>query len=615
MFGAWLRLNGLPLTKYYPSYARRSRFIIVAVTFLFFLYFLSLFSRSAYSASRWPPPLPPRTLQPTDAHPISHLIHDARRNFQKLLSRRSFTVEEAATRYRDRRGRHPPPGFGIWFAQASKDGAIIVEEFFDRIYHDLNPFWALDPKQMRQQAHAQPQMVQVRNGAAKFITDNPKREPWIQLWAALVKEMKQLPDLDMAVNIMDETRVLVPWETINEYVKIADAKRELIDPKLAIKFYTSLTGLDNAPKETFDFEWVGDEASKYWNHLRAACPPGSPGRNVTALSSFSDLIEYPVDPPPYMPHGFVQNFTASQDPCLQPHLRGMHGTFIESVSMSTTHQLIPLFGGSKLPQNNEILIPGGMYLSDRKMYSGGGSTGSSWSGKKDAFVWRGTASGGRNKEDNWWHFHRHRFVEMMNGTKFSAMQAGDKDQGRTFDVLPNDGYSLPENYDIGTLLSNHSDVAFVHLECYNRAIWKDKTCPYTGPFLSLGESMSMKKQYSYKFLPDVDGNSYSARWRAFLRSTSVPLKATIYAEWHDDRIIPWVHFVPFDSSYRDIYAIMDYFINGHDSEAETIAYEGSEWSKKAYRREDMKLYVWRLLLEYARVVDDNRDYLAFVDDL
>jgi hypothetical protein len=29
----------------------------------------------------------------------------------------------------------------------------------------------------------------------------------------------------------------------------------------------------------------------------------------------------------------------------------------------------------------------------------------------------------------------------------------------------------------------------------------------------------------------------------------------------------------------------------------------------------MALYTWRLLLEYARVMDDNRDQLAFVDDI
>ena len=100
-----------------------------------------------------------------------------------------------------------------------------------------------------------------------------------------------------------------------------------------------------------------------------------------------------------------------------------------------------------------------------------------------------------------------------------------------------------------------------------------------------------------------------------MRSTSMPLKATIYTEWHDDRLVPWVHFVPFDSSYMDIYAVMDYFLHGHDFQAERIADESRTWAESVLREEDMILYVWRLLLEYARVVDDKRDRLSYVADL
>ncbi len=128
----------------------------------------------------------------------------------------------------------------------------------------------------------------------------------------------------------------------------------------------------------------------------------------------------------------------------------------------------------------------------------------------------------------------------------------------------------------------------------------------------------MKKQYNYKFLPDADGNSFSARFRGFLRSTSLPLKATVYAEWHDDRIVPWVHFVPLDNTFQDIFPVLEYFADGSgpgDAAAQFIAEMGREWSEKVLRREDMRLYVWRLLLEWARVCDENRHALGYVDDL
>ncbi len=123
-----------------------------------------------------------------------------------------------------------------------------------------------------------------------------------------------------------------------------------------------------------------------------------------------------------------------------------------------------------------------------------------------------------------------------------------------------------------------------------------------------------------KYLPDIDGNSFSGRFRAFLRSTSLTIKATIYDEWHDARLMPWVHFVPMDNTFVDLYAILDFFMGyqgegRHDSLAEEIADEGRSWTDRVLRREDMALYMWRLILEWARVCDDKRDVLGWVDDL
>ncbi|KAJ6436682.1 Lipopolysaccharide-modifying protein [Purpureocillium lavendulum] len=605
---------------------RRQRFYLVAVALVFTvgLVVVAHFLPDVGLPTSWIRGRPkPWTAKNTYAHVLDHLIRDSNSRFQKLLGARSITVEEATAKYRERRGRHPPPGFDVWFAQAQKDSAIVVEEFFDRIHHDLNPFWALNPKDLRELVSSQPQLIRVRAGKVGFETDDPNRQPWIQLWTALIKETEpHLPDLDMVVNIMDENRLLVPWDEINRYASEERAKRKFVDPKAAKTAYGELA---DAPRQNpYDPGWITSDANKYWDYLRAACPPDSLARNVTGLTSFDGAIKYPHGPMPYMRGGFVENVTMARDPCLQPHLRGMHGAFIESVSMSTTQQLFPMFAGSKLPQNNEVVIPGAMYLSGREFYNGGEWQGPEWPRKKDGLMWRGTASGGRNKADNWWHFHRHRWVQMLNGTTVGAVESGNAARGPSLDIPV---YWMPAHLKgrLGKWLSTFADVAFVNLECFPReqeevGFWPFKrietkrTCAYTSPYMAVMPSVPMKKQYEYKYLPDVDGNSFSGRWRAFLRSTSLPLKATIYTEWHDDRFVPWVHYVPFDNSYRDIYAVMDYFL-AHDEAAETIATEGKRWAEQVYRREDMKLYVWRLLLEYARVMDDDRDLLAYVADL
>ncbi|KAM0814985.1 putative Glycosyl transferase CAP10 domain-containing protein [Seiridium cardinale] len=568
-------------------------------------------------------PSPPKT---TDNHPISELIAGARTQLSQLLGKRSLSLEQAANRYRERRGRHPPPGFEKWFEAAKSSDAIIVEEFFDRIHHDINPFWALDPLELRRQTHLQPQVIRVRDGKADFETDNPHRPEWIQLWTQLVQDMMpHLPDLDMVINVMDETRVLVPWENITDHVAVEQKSRKLFPVDDATSEYTDYSELDNdKEQQVYDPKWIGGKANQYWDFLASACPPGSPARKFKSLETFNEsIIEvFPTRPlSSYTYDGFVQNFTAAQDPCQQPHLRGLHGTFVESVSMSTSTKLFPIFTGSKLPQNNDLLIPGGMYLTEREFYSGGDDHGGLWSEKKNELIWRGVASGGRHKEDNWWHFQRHRFVQMMNGTTVAQVEHGETEAAPTFNLLPASTYNVAarKKDGLGAWLDTFSDVGFVRMDCFPDVFDEEghklDNCPHMDPYMALVQPRPMKEMFDYKFIPDVDGNSYSARWRGFLLSSSCPLKATIYTEWHDDRLVPWQHFVPFDNTYMDIYAIMDYFLDGHDAEAQRIAEESREWADKVLRREDMMLYVWRLLLEYARVLDPKRDRLGFVADL
>jgi hypothetical protein len=69
-----------------------------------------------------------------------------------------------------------------------------------------------------------------------------------------------------------------------------------------------------------------------------------------------------------------------------------------------------------------------------------------------------------------------------------------------------------------------------------------------------------------------------------------------------------------DNRFLDFFDILEYFF-GHDNKAERIASEGQEWANLVLRKDDMLIYVFRLLLEYGRVIDDEREMLGFVADL
>jgi hypothetical protein len=558
----------------------------------------------------------------TKKHPLDDLILTARAGFQRVLARRSYTVHEAARKYRQRRGRHPPPGFDKWFQYTQNKSSIVVEDFFDRIYHDLNPYWAIEPKVLRFQANAWDFVVSVRNGNSSYKTDDAKRVPWIQLWAGLIKDLEgQLPDFDMPVNMMDESRLIVPWEDIDGYMRKSESMRYLVDPKEVVTEYANREHVDTEAfvdaSITLDPQFHGGQ---YWELARMGCHPNSTARNTPAWAPLEEPTLFPSGQPQNSSSGFVSNFTLSQQICDKPYLRGLHGTFMEPVSVSTSHKLIPLFGGSKLPINNEILIPPATYLNEDPKYSGGNVHGSFWWGKKNGVLWRGVASGGRNKAENWSHFQRHRFVQMMNGTRVKQAET-TRIRAETFDLPALEDYHIKavRNAYLGDWLDDITDVAFVELLCFPGTGAPDR-CPYTDKLFQVRDGIPMSQMYKTKYLPDIDGNSFSGRYRAFLLSTSLPIKATIYKEWHDDRLFAYVHFVPMDNTYQDIYGILDYFmgyegLESHDDMAERIAMDGKDWAEKVLRREDMAVYTYRLLLEWARICDDNRVKMGWVEDL
>ncbi|KLU90873.1 hypothetical protein MAPG_09398 [Magnaporthiopsis poae ATCC 64411] len=588
-------------------------------------------------------------------HPIDRLMRDADARFDTMLSHESRSIGEAAARYRERRGRHPPPGFDVWYDYARANHAVVVEEFWDQIYHDLEPYWALDPRQIRKEARNYEIAINVRNGSASSSSD----WFWTLIWVNMLQHIEQLlPDMDIPLNAMDEPRIVTPWEQMNEYMAEAAKTRKLFDPKVAVKTFESLPVDDHKPDRTAMAEakqW--ERSGSYWDIARRGCHPDSPARKTPSLSSFDHQPDIEsINAAPHMYRGFVSNTTLATSPCHQPDLRGLHGSFIEPLSLASTKTLFPLFGGSKLGINNEILMPPPMYWSrDDRFETGQGSAADTpWNTKDSRAFWRGVATGGQSRENNWRGFQRHRFVAMNNATQLRFAEddkrkktaAGKQNfdsssRGHSSQTLrpepwagnfaaPDEGYGLAAQADgwLGEWTAGWSDTAFTDLNCRPEAEPHNQ-CHYTSPYFAIADGVALDAMFSHKYLPDVDGNSFSGRYLSFLRSTSLPVKATMFREWHDSRLVAWRHFVPMDPRMGDWHAIMEYFVGyagqqdgeggrqafGHDAQAEKMAMAGREWAARVLRREDMLVYVLRLLLEYARISDERRERMGFVEDL
>lgn len=605
------------------AHARLSKYILVALAFVGIVwFFFPTLHDQAYSNFN---PQAPADNIPTEAppldHPIGYLVGGAKTELDILLSKETKNLSAAAQAYRDRRGRQPPPGFDRWYQFAEAHDALTIEDFFDRIYDDLNPFWGVPAKEIREGANAFLHKISVRDGKTTMRSDGRER-PWMKLWKDLVGSIgSELPDVDLPMNVMDESRIIVPWEKVDEYMSIERESKRIVSEAELVDEPQSLDFLDANAESGPHFEGVG----WYWFKVVQGCPPNSEARkaDVTEIEDFSTRPPLTGERPHKSYEGYVQNWTLAKSPCQNAHFRSVHGSFVEPVSQSTTKQLFPMFGGSKLSVNNDILLPAAMYWAEGTDYSSKNYHGPPWSEKTDTMIWRGGATGGRNREDNWTRFQRHRFVSMMNGTKVREEEVHPA-SAQNF-ILPADGTyrlsTLPPTsatQKLGDWVSIWSDVAFTGLNCFPVVPGKNskKRCPYTEQVFAVADRISMQEQFTSKYLPDLDGNSFSGRYRAFLASTSVPLKATVYNEWHDSRLVAWKHFVPMDNTFADVYGIMEYFlgtesVEGHDVVAQQIALEGKRWAERVLRKEDMQIYVFRLLLEYARLCDDRRERMGW----
>ncbi|ATY65888.1 capsule associated [Cordyceps militaris] len=552
-------------------------------------------------------------------HPIDSLIFDAQTRFTDLLHKETKTVEDAAQAYRKRRGRHPPPGFHQWFEFAQSHGAIIVEDFFDQIHHDLEPFWGVDPAAMRRESQAFEMTINVRDGNATTGSD----WFWTKIWLGLVKNIEHLlPDMDIPLNAMDEPRIITPYEDIQHYMAKAAKTTGLADPVTVVSGFQSLPhGANTDDGKVLDKAWEGEETNPFWNLVRRGCPPQSLARTSPVQTDFSDTPVFNTSlAKAHSYHGFVANSSLARDVCHQPDVQGLAGVFIEPLSTSTTKVLFPLFGGSKLAVNNEILIPAAMYYDGDKRFTGGDEHGAAWADKTPGVIWRGVATGGRNRPETWKGFQRHRFVAMNNGTTLSRAEVTDAEAPENFAMPDRSVYRVRAQTDgkLGEWISNLTDVGLTDLVC--TPAQPDHRCRYMDHAYDTVQGVSLPDQFNTTILPDIDGNSFSGRYIGFLRSTSLPVKATFWREWHDSRLVAWKHFVPMDNRFTDYYGILDYFLGydgrgAHDMAAEKIATDGKDWADRVLRKEDMEIYVLRLLLEYGRLLDDRRETMGWVQDV
>ncbi|KAI4761993.1 hypothetical protein E4T52_05831 [Aureobasidium sp. EXF-3400] len=562
-------------------------------------------------------------------HPIDLLVHEAS-DLHKVYAGRAYSsanLTDAVIGYQHRYGRNPPPNFHEWYRYAIGRNSLIIDEF-DKIHEDLLPFWTLDPSEIRErtwQATSNPwndvSGISIRNGKADISPHAMATHRWmLDGIVDMISHFSEfLPDMDLGFNVNDECRVAVPYEDIQ-------ARRQAGKQNI---------NLDKSTRNSFSEQrgdaWkpIPEESSgitpfremswqKTFNEFgMTGCPPSSAARSLLHWDT-SHLCTSCVAP--HSLGAYLSNWTKSADICHQPDIANLHGFYLSPAAFKATHELYPVFSQSKVHGYNDIMYPSAWNYMDKAKYDPNDEhPDPSWDDKARTLFWRGGTSEGVSSFTGVWKgMARQRFMHLANNIA-STLPAqpillpypfANKRKKLAYVDVP--ASELTKHVSVDVKLVEHI-VRCGGIDCEDQERHFAPMVPPT----------DFQTHWSYRYLLDLDGAAFSGRFIPFLQSRSLPFKAALFREWWDDRLTPWLHFVPLDLRGHGFWATLVYFMGlegkvqgkqvmlpAHDKQAEYIAEAGREWSNKVLRKEDMEIYMFRLLLEWGRITDDKRDELG-----
>lgn len=539
-------------------------------------------------------------------HPMAAKIHESSAQLLNFNTREDGinTLESACEDYQLRYGRLPPPGFDSWFRYAREHNAAVISNF-DQIDRDLAPFWLITPVDIRERTYRAVQdrfnyisPLRIRSGK---VTSPPMEIPthyWHleRLMQMMDDFVRYLPDMDIAINLNDEPRVLAspanlpapPQRSVHAYGGPFSMN--------ATRWSSDIIFNDITPES---FTKVQRTHRNMYKHATRFCSITKPGiftrdwtREDAFLASSSWLEELDI--------------------CLHPELRETRGFFVSPTNYDTTDELLPVFSQSKPSTFNDILIPSPWNFGD-KVGSDSSDT-IEWKDKFDRIHWRGSTSEGWATGGSWRKMLRQSMVDVLGGA--NPGKAFTPEVTRVYIGNDTTGY-LPVQAEVAAL----RDLLDPDVFLVNIGRGDDGEVDQEHDHFRVLESSEFSDHWRYRFLLDTDGAAFSGRFLSFLESQSLPLKFTsVFTEWWSDRVFAYQHFVPV--TLESVYAVWSYFTGlpsrgtipaseGHQEGAQKIARDGKAWAEKVLRKDDMKLYLWRLLLEYGRLVDDERDSIGY----
>ena len=496
-------------------------------------------------------------------HSIYHLAEEANARFEKIQRQQSQSLLDVVADYKKRYGRSPPPGFDEWCQFAVDNDVQWIDEY-DYLTRSLEPFWQMPSKILRNyvnQALADDEdlrfnTLEVKNHVATLRFEGFQHAQLIELIQPI---LHFLPDFKAVLNEADEPRVLIPYDMLHNVMKHSES----ISPQPQPIYFT-----------TQDRQIV-------WSTITLPCSPDSMSRSAVADSTGADPRQ-----------SFISDLGKAQDICLLPaSFSKKHGFLASPSTFHYTQSLVPVMSTAKFSTFQDVMIPSSYYFEDYiSEYDESKDT--PWEQKQDMVYWRGSGTGGHWTNGSWQMGHRQRFVNYTNFAAAEILLLQESTPG---------GWAAYESR-----MSQIKDKFDVQFSGFPQCDPQD--CEDQESYFHKARKDRNNDANQYKILYNLDGNSFSGRYYRFLKSNSLVFMQAMFKEWHDDRLIPWVHFVPISLSMEELPETTRYVLDDPEGQviAARIANASREWARRVLRPIDLTVAYYRVFLEYARLLDDNR---------
>ncbi|KAJ6574551.1 glycosyl transferase family 90-domain-containing protein [Mycena capillaripes] len=464
-----------------------------------------------------------------------------------LLSVQPSTLPSARAYYTLRTSRPPPTGFDAFFAFAQERKCLVGS--YEGVWRDFAPFWKVEMG------------VAAKRQKESGRTSGMEGRGWFRERVNKV-EQRFMSDGDshgIAALAIRDGKAHKPEQQASYFD--GDWERTINKFAASLPPMTVLVNGRDEPRVVFDVGPFFEEGARLGN---------------------STHRPNPLQPRPPRTAAFFSDAPSGRDQVCRPargwaRRRMLAVILLSASSAEFTTDLVPVLSMTKLADASTVAEGGGSCFADvlvpgeffyRTSWWAGKfeyPNNVKWEDKKEVLYWRGKSNGGHIRGTNYRSFPRFRLMDLA---------------------------ALPENREKGLF-----DVRITQ--------WHEWHCtddcdaePIKSAYNITENKAPAEEAYQYKYLLDVDGNTFSGRYLGLMRSGGWCLRcSTAFAEFFTPWLVPYEHFIPVRPDLADLPAKIEW-ARANDGEARRIQEAGRVFAERVLTDAQNDCYWFAVLLEW-----------------